>query len=154
MKMHSQTWANSALGLERKGRKEEGGQEGVPGEIESCMCPPVSAVRDPSLLASICQGETVSSRSPSPTFQSLASLRLSLGLKDLHYAFRGTSGKEPTCQCRRCKRLRFDPWVGKIPWRRAWQPTPVFLPGESHGQRGLAGYGPLGRKGSDTTEAT
>ena len=36
----------------------------------------------------------------------------------------------------------FDPWVGKIPLRRAWQPTPVFLPGESHGQKSLAGYGP------------
>ena len=40
------------------------------------------------------------------------------------------------------KRRRFDPWVGKIPWRRAWQPTPVFLPGASHGQRSLAGYSP------------
>ena len=39
-------------------------------------------------------------------------------------------------------RLWFDPWVVKIPWRRAWQPTPVFLPGESHGQRSLAGYSP------------
>ena len=46
----------------------------------------------------------------------------------------GTSGKEPACQCRRCKRHRFDPWVGKIPWRRKWQPTPVFLIGESHGR--------------------
>ena len=46
----------------------------------------------------------------------------------------GTSGKEPTCQC------GFDPWAGKIPWRRAWQPTPVFLPGESHGERSLVGY--------------
>ena len=45
-----------------------------------------------------------------------------------------------------------DPWVTKIPWRRAWLPTPVFLPGETHGQRSLAGYGPLGRKKSDTTE--
>jgi len=36
----------------------------------------------------------------------------------------------------------FDPWVGKVPWRRAWQPTPVFLPGDSHGQRSLAGYSP------------
>ena len=43
----------------------------------------------------------------------------------------GTRGKEPACQCRRHKRHRFHPWVGKIPWRRAWQPTPVFLPGES-----------------------
>ena len=42
----------------------------------------------------------------------------------------GASGKEPTCQCRRRKRHGFNPWVGKIPWRRAWQPTPVFLPGE------------------------
>ena len=53
----------------------------------------------------------------------------------------GTNGKEPACQCRRHKRHRFDPWVGKILWRRKWQPTPVFLSGESHGQRSLVGYG-------------
>ena len=52
----------------------------------------------------------------------------------------GAIGKEPTCQCKRHKRHRLDPWVGKIPWRRKWQPTPVFLLGESHGQRSLAGY--------------
>ena len=52
------------------------------------------------------------------------------------------SGKEPACQCRRCKRCGFNPWLWKIPWRRAWQPSPVFLPGESHGQRSLVGYGP------------
>ena len=45
----------------------------------------------------------------------------------------GVSGKEPTCQCRR-HRCRFSPWVGKIPWRRAWQATPVSLPGEPQGQ--------------------
>ena len=50
------------------------------------------------------------------------------------------SGKEPTCQCRRHRRCRFNPWVENIPWRRKWQPTPVFLPGKSHGQRSLAGY--------------
>ena len=54
-------------------------------------------------------------------------------------------------QCRRRKRRGFDPWVGKTPWRRAWQPT-VFLPGESHGQRSLVGYNPWGRKESDMTE--
>ena len=43
----------------------------------------------------------------------------------------GTSGKEPSCQCRRHKRCKFDPWVGKILWRMAWQPTLVFLPEES-----------------------
>jgi len=48
--------------------------------------------------------------------------------------------KGPSCQCRSCRRRGFDPWVGKIPWRRKWQPTPVFLPGKSHGQRSLAGY--------------
>ena len=48
----------------------------------------------------------------------------------------------------------FDPWVRKIPWRRVWQPTPVFLPGESHGRRGLEGYSPQGYKASDTAEAT
>ena len=49
----------------------------------------------------------------------------------------GASGKGPTCQCRRHKRHEFDPWVGKIPSRKKWQPTPVFLLGESHGQRSL-----------------
>ena len=49
---------------------------------------------------------------------------------------------------------RFDPWFRKIPWRRAWQPTPVFLLGESHGQRSLVGYSPWGCKESDPTEVT
>ena len=66
----------------------------------------------------------------------------------------GSSGEEPTCQCRRCKRLGFDPWVGKIPWRRVWQPTPGFLPGKSHGQRSLVGYSPQGHKELDMTEVT
>ena len=61
--------------------------------------------------------------------------------------------KKSTCQCRRGKRLRFDLWVGKIPWRRKWQTTPVFLPGESHGQS-LLGYSLWGHKESDTTEHT
>ena len=52
------------------------------------------------------------------------------------------------------KRCRFDSWVGKIPWKRAWQPTPVFLPEESHGQRSLVGYSPRGHKESDMTEVT
>ena len=64
----------------------------------------------------------------------------------------GVSGKEYSCQCRRHKRCWFDPWVGKIPWRRAWQPTPVFFPGEFHGQRSLVAYSPWGPKESDTTE--
>ena len=54
--------------------------------------------------------------------------------------------------CLQCRRSRFDPWVGKIPWRRKWQPTPAFLPGEFQGQRSLAGYSPRGHKESDTTD--
>ena len=57
-----------------------------------------------------------------------------------------SAGKESAC------RPGFDLWVGKIPWRRAWHCTPVFLPGESHGQRSLVGSSPWGHKGSDTTE--
>ena len=52
----------------------------------------------------------------------------------------GTSGKEPPCLCRKCWRQGFDPRVRRISWRKAWKPTPVFLPGESYGQRSLAGY--------------
>ena len=50
------------------------------------------------------------------------------------------------------REMWLDPWVGKIPWRRAWQPTPVFLPGESHGQRSLVGYSPWGHKELDMHE--
>ena len=60
----------------------------------------------------------------------------------------GLSDKESACQCRR---RGFSAWVRKIPWRRAWQPALVLLPGKSHGQRSLAGYSPRGCRESDTT---
>ena len=60
---------------------------------------------------------------------------------DIKYP-RDNTGKEPICHWRRHKRCRFDPWLGKIPWRSAWQPMPVFFPGESHGQRSLVSYDP------------
>ena len=66
----------------------------------------------------------------------------------------GANGKEPTYQCRKHQRCEFDPWVGKIPWSKNWQPTPVFLPEESHGQVSQAGYSPWGHKESDMTEHT
>ena len=56
------------------------------------------------------------------------------------------SSKESTCNAGWCRRSEFDPWVRKIPWRRAWQPTPVFLPGKSDGLRSLEGYSPRGCK--------
>ena len=65
-------------------------------------------------------------------------------------------GSPPSAQQSRihcqCTRLRFNPWVRKVPWRRKWQPTPVFLPGKSPGQRHQAGYSPWGCKELDTTE--
>ena len=66
----------------------------------------------------------------------------------------GAAGKESSCQYRRPKRHGFSPWVGKIPWRRKWQPTPVYLLRKFHRQRSLAGYSPGGCKESDTTEHT
>ena len=79
-----------------------------------------------------------------------SSLLSKLLLPSPHPGFPGDSdSEESTCQCRRSG---FNPWVGKIPWRREWQPTPVFLPGEFHGLRRLAGYSPWAHKESDTTE--
>ena len=81
----------------------------------------------------------------------------SLILEDIYHVV-GLPGwlscEEPTCQYRRHERRRFDPWVGKIPWRKVWQPTPVLLPRESHGQRSQAVYGPSSHKESDMTKAT
>ena len=64
----------------------------------------------------------------------------------------GTGDKKSACQSRIYKRCGFNPWIEKIPWKRPWQPTPVFLPGESHEQRRLVGYSPKGHKELDTTE--
>ena len=64
------------------------------------------------------------------------------------------NGEESACQSRRFRRQGFDLGVGKIPWKRKWHPTPVFLPGEFHGQRSLAGCSPNGCKELDMTEET
>ena len=63
-------------------------------------------------------------------------------------------GQRAHLQCRRCRRPGFDPWVGKIPCRRRWQPTPVISPEKSHGRRSLVGYSSKGGKELDTTEHT
>ena len=64
------------------------------------------------------------------------------------------SGKEFACHCRSCKRCMFNPWIRKIPWRKKWKPTPVFLPRKFQGQRNLADYSPWGCKELDMTEHT
>ena len=62
--------------------------------------------------------------------------------------------KNPPANAGDLRDAGFNPWVGKIPWRRKWQPAPVFLPGKSHGQRSLVGYSPWGCKDLDTTDYT
>ena len=61
-------------------------------------------------------------------------------------------GSDDKSICLQCWRPGFNPWIGKIPWRRKWQPTPLLLPGKSHGWRNLVGYSPWVCKESDTTE--
>ena len=69
-----------------------------------------------------------------------------------HFGTQGFPGGSDGKVCLQCGRPGFDPWVGRIPWRREWQPTPVLLPGKFHGWRSLVGYSPWGHKESDTTE--
>ena len=64
----------------------------------------------------------------------------------------GAGGKESTCQCWKHKKYGLDPWFRKIPWRRRWQPVPVFFTRKFHGQRSWAGLQSMGRRESDTTE--
>ena len=75
----------------------------------------------------------------------VGNLKVLLGFPD------GTSDKEPVCQYRRLKRSRFDPWVRENSRKRGQQPTPAFLPGESHGQRGLVGSSPKSQKIPEVT---
>ena len=79
--------------------------------------------------------------------------KLSTSIEDLGLP-RWLSRLKICLQCWRCWRCGFDPWVRKIPWRSAWQSTPVFLTGESHEQRSLVGYSPKGPKESGITEVT
>ena len=85
--------------------------------------------------------ENILSLLPHPTFAHLVTVQASLVVQTV---------KNPPAVWE----TGFNPWVGKIPWRREWQPTPVFLSGESNGQRSLAGYSLQGYKELDMTEAT
>ena len=96
------------------------------------------------------QGQGLAGRGVAVAYQAKLGKKM-LALEKLP---RWLSGKESACQCRRHKRCGFDPWVGKIPWRRKWQPTLVFWPGKSHEQRSLAGYSPWGCKRARHDSAT
>ena len=116
--------------------------------VPSCFCASAPGLGVPPVTALSLYSSLVN-----PLF-----LQLPLTVRNSLYSSLGFTDdalvKSMPGQCRRPKRCRFDPWVRKIPWRREWQPTPVFLPGESHGQRSLAGYSPWGRKESEMTEQT
>ena len=99
--------------------------------------------------------KTLSSQQRSPAHRhEHASTPFSVALRywKLKLASRWRNGKESTSQWRRLKRHSFDPWVGKIPWRRKQQPTPVFLPGKFNGLKSLVGYSPWGHKKPDPME--
>ena len=97
----------------------------------------------------------IHTESKQPRFRDILCVRYLLTF-DVNHLMEGLprwlSGKASTCQSRRSKRCTFNPWVGKIPWRRIWQPTLAFLPGECHGQRSLVGYSPWGCKELDMAE--
>ena len=80
-----------------------------------------------------------------------ASLQLLVTLDSLGLP-KWLGGKESTCQSRRCERCGLNPSVGKVPWRRNWKPTLVFLPGKSHKQRGLVSYSPWGHMSEFCTD--
>ena len=79
---------------------------------------------------------------PTQGLMSTQGLKFTQGLMSKMGLPRWLTGKVSACQCRRHKRHWFDHWIGKIPWRRKWLPSPVFWPGNVHGQRSLAGYSP------------
>ena len=88
-----------------------------------------------------------STLSRSPNFPQLFSVRF----KEASFKC-GCSGEESACPCRGSRRCGFNPQVRKIPQRKKWQPTPVYLPEKSHGERSLVGYRPWGRREWDTAE--
>ena len=108
---------------------------GLPGRIRSLLLPKLLAIFGIlRLIGAALQSPPSPSLGILPVYMSLVQISpFLLGFPG------GASAKEPTGQCRRHKRRGFNPWVRKIPWRRKWQPSPVFLLGESLGQRSLVG---------------
>ena len=98
-------------------------------------------------LGEYCFSLNVTNTSKNPGTKILRGCRLLRQLsRQSERASQWLDGKESGCQCRRHRRYGFHPWVGKIPWRRKWQLTPVFSPGKFHGQRSLAGCSLRGHK--------
>ena len=106
--------------------------------------------QEPDLLRMLITVFSIRLPSRLPTLLIYSSISAFPPVLNIYYMLpRWLNGKESSCQCRR---HRFSPWVGKIPWRRKWQPTSVFLPGKLHGQWSLEGYSSWGFNVSDMTE--
>ena len=116
--LSSSRWSNSCLGTQ-----------------QPWYFPPVGNPMEP--LGTL-KARTNTKNYPLVTWSTPWSIAFMLqGVVSSSRAFPGVSGKEPICQCRRCRGWSFYPWVRMIPWRRKWQPTPVFLLEKSHGQEGV-----------------
>ena len=110
---------------------------------------------DPMDVGDLISGSSAFSKSRLNIWNFTVHILVKPGLENLEHHFTSVwdSLVAQTVKCLLpCSRPRFDPWVGKIPWRRKWQPTAVLLPWEFHGWRSLVGYSWWGRKESDTTE--
>ena len=118
------------------------------GELGLCFFQLLVAVGKPWLTAPSLQSASLVTWSPLCSMSSLP-IMSNLCIVRICGSSRWLSGREPTCKCRR---HGFHPWVRKIPWRRSWQPTLVFLPGKSHKQRSLVGYSQWGLKELDTIQ--
>ena len=114
--------------------------------------PPKKALGIIPVDAGLCRDQEVQQRSPQETLSGDCSSVHVKALLCFKGVFPKTRWVKNPPQCRRNRSRGFDPWVRKIPWRRKWPPTPVFLPEKSHGQKSLESYSPWGRKESDTTE--
>ena len=111
----------------------------------------------PTVVSQIPQGLRLLLPFLSPFFGLASILKFTLWLQyshcnSSHQASQVAQGKESSQQCKEMWRGRFSPWVGKIPWSRQWQRTPVLFPGKFQGQKSLLGFSPWGCKDLDTTE--
>ena len=130
-------WTEKPGRLQSTGSQRDGHDWSNWAGISVCVCVCASWTNCPGIIASLILHKYMQLQNKEMRF--FFSLQLTYPRRLFCKVPGGSSGKELASQCRRCKRFRFNLRVGKIPWKRAWQPTPVLLPRESQVQRSLAG---------------